>query len=76
MSWCGCNSYRDDFRRADDLRAVDFLRAGDFRVEEREDADFERDFAARSRLPLRLVEASSSSCSSLIDLYMHFSMRL
>ena len=52
------------------MRAVDFLRAGDFRVEEREDADFERDFAACSGLPLRLVEANSSSCFSLIGLYM------
>src|SRR6476646_7574766 len=69
-SLCGCSSYRDDFRRDDDLRVADFLRAGDFRVEEREDADLERDFAACSGLPLRLVEANSSSCFSLIDLYM------
>lgn len=57
-------------RREDDLRAVDFLRVGDFRVEEREDADFERDFVICSGLPLRLVEANSSSSFSLIDSYM------
>jgi hypothetical protein len=49
---------------------VGFLRAGELRVEEREDADFERDLAACSGLPLRLVEANSSSSLSLIDLYM------
>ena len=49
---------------------MDFLRAGDFRVVERDDDDFERDFAECSGLPLRLVEANSSSSLSLIDLYM------
>jgi hypothetical protein len=39
------------------------LRADDFRVEE-------RDLAACAGLPLRLAEANSSSCLSLIDLYM------
>jgi hypothetical protein len=46
-----------------------FLFAGDFRAVDRDDF-FVRDFAACSGLPLRLVEANSSSCLSLIDLYM------
>lgn len=50
-------------RREDDLRAIDLFRAGDFRVED-------RDLAACWGLPLRLVEANSSSCFSLIDMYM------
>ena len=56
------------------MRAVVFravlLRVGDFRAVERDDDFFVRDFAAFSGLPLRLVEANSSSCFSLIDLYM------
>ena len=56
------------------MRAVVFravlLRVGDFRAVERDDDFFVRDFAACSGLPLRLVEANSSSCFSLIDLYM------
>jgi hypothetical protein len=66
--WCVCNSQRD-FLREDDFRVV-LLRAGDFRAVERVDAFFARDFETCSGFPLRLVEANSSSCLSVIDLYM------
>src|SRR6185312_14531987 len=46
------------------------LRVGDFRAVERDAGFFVRDFETCSGLPLRLVEANSSSCFSLIDLYM------
>ena len=58
-----------DLLRAVVFRAV-LLRAGDFRAVERDADFFVRDFATCSGLPLRLVEANSSSCFSLIDLYM------
>ena len=61
-------------RRDGPLRAVVFravpLRVGDFRAVERDAGFFVRDFETCSGLPLRLVEANSSSCFSLIDLYM------
>jgi hypothetical protein len=49
---------------------VELFRAGDFRAVERDDIFFVRDFDTCSGLPLRLVEANSSNCLSLIDLYM------
>ena len=49
------------------FRAV-LLRAGDFRPVERDADFFVRGFATCSGLPLRLVEANSSSCFSLIAL--------
>lgn len=60
---------RDDVLRAVVLRAGLF-RVGDFRAVVRDDDFFVRDFETCSGLPLRLVEANSSSCRSLIDLYM------
>jgi hypothetical protein len=44
--------------------------AGDFRAVLRDDVFLVRDFETCSGLPLRLVEANSSSSLSLIELYM------
>lgn len=52
------------------LFQVVVLRVGDLRAVVRDDDFFLRDFETCSGLPLRLVEANSSSCFSLIDLYM------
>lgn len=49
---------------------VALFRVGDFRAVERDDDFLVRDFETCSGLPLRLVEANSSSSLSLIDLYM------
>jgi hypothetical protein len=59
----------DDVLRAVVFRAV-LLRVGDFLAVGRDAGFFVRDFETCSGLPLRLVEANSSSCFSLIDLYM------